>query len=193
MPLAGGTAYEAIVRRLGVQVGETVLIHGGAGGVGSFAIQIARAAGARVLASAGPDNQETLKELGADVAIDYTQQDVAEVALEDTGGYGVDAVFDTVGGEIVVGSIPATRSFGQLATIMGAQGDLTPLYVNNQTLHGVLLMRESQRLDEMSLLVERGQMKPLVEEVLDLGEVGNAHERLDSGHGRGKLILKVAE
>ena len=193
IPLAGGTAYEAIVRRLGVQVGETVLIHGGAGGVGSFAIQIARAAGARVLASAGPDNQQTLKDLGADVTIDYTRQDVSEVALEDTGGYGVDAVFDTVGGEIVVNSIPATRPFGQLATIMGAQGDLTPLYVNNQTLHGVLLMRESQRLDEMSLLVERGQMKPLVEEVLDLREVRKAHERLDSGHGRGKLILKVTD
>jgi NADPH2:quinone reductase len=192
IPLAGGTAYEAIVRRLGVQVGETVLIHGGAGGVGSFAVQIARAAGARVLASAGPDNQHTLRDLGADVAIDYTRQDVAEAALNDTGGYGVDAVFDTVGGNTIVSSIPATRPFGQLATIMGAQGDLTPLYINNQTLHGILLMRERQRLDEMSLLVERGHMKPLVEEVLDLVEVGKAHERLDSGHGRGKIVLRVA-
>ena len=193
IPLAGGTAYEVLVRRLGVQVGETVLIHGGAGGVGSFAIQIACLAGARVLASAGPDNQETLKDLGADVVLDYTRQDVAETAFEDTGGYGVDAVFDTVGGDTIVSSIPATRAFGQLATIMGAQGDLTPLYVNNQTLHGVLLMRERQRLDEISLLVERGQIKPLVEEVLDLSEVGAAHERLDSGHGRGKIVLKVSD
>ncbi len=67
-----------------------------AGGVGSFVVQIAHAAGARVLASAGTDNQETLRELGADVAINCTRQDIAEVALEDTGGYGVDAVFDTV-------------------------------------------------------------------------------------------------
>jgi len=103
----------------------------------------------------------------------------------------VDAVFDTVGGETVVNSIPATRPFGQLATILGAQGDLTPLYINNQTLHGILLMRERQRLDEMSLLAERGQMKPLVDEVLDLSEVGAAHERLDSGHGRGKIVLRV--
>ena len=192
IPLAGGTAYAAIVRRLGVQVGETVLIHGGAGGVGSFAVQIAHAAGARVLASAGRDNQQTLKDPGADLAIDYTQQNVAEAALEDTDGYGVDAVFDTVGGDTVVNSIPATRPFGQLATILGTQGDLTPLYVNNQTLHGILLMRERQRLDEMSLLVERGRMKPLVEEVLELSEVGTAHERLDSGHGRGKIVLRVA-
>lgn len=83
VPLAGGTAYEAIVRRLQVKVGESVLVHGG---VGSFAVQIARSAGARVLATAGPDNQETLKDLGAAVAIDYTSQDAAEVALEDTGG-----------------------------------------------------------------------------------------------------------
>src|SRR5215210_4449963 len=96
VPLAGGTAYEGIVRRLAVRVGETVLIHGGAGGVGSFAVQIAKASGARVLASAGSRNQETLKELGVDVAIDYTSEDVFEVTLDDTGGAGVDAVFDTV-------------------------------------------------------------------------------------------------
>src|SRR5215208_5535 len=79
VPLAGGTAYEAIVRCLAVRVGETVLIHGGAGGVGSFAIRIAKASGARVLASAGTHNQETLKELGADVTIDYKSEDVTEV------------------------------------------------------------------------------------------------------------------
>ena len=104
-----------------------------------------------------------------------------------------DAVFDCVGGATVVESIPATRPFGRLATILGAQGDLTPLYVKNQTLHGVLLMRERARLDEMSPMLGRGQMKPLVDEVLDLGQIGEAHERLDSGHGRGKVVLRVSE
>ncbi len=193
IPLAGGTAHEAIVRRLGVLVGETVLVHGGAGGVGSFAVQIAKAAGARVLATAGPDNQEVLQELGADVAIDYRNQDVTEVALDDTGGDGVDAVLDCAGGETVVGSIPATRPFGRLATILGAQGDLTPLYQKNQTLYGVFLLRERARLDEMGRLIERGQVRPLVAEVLPLEEVSKAHERLDSGHGRGKVVLRVAQ
>lgn len=193
VPLAGGTAYEVLVRRLGVGVGETVLIHGGAGGVGSFAVQVAQAAGARVIATAGPNNQETLRELGADVAVDYTQASVADLALEETGGAGVDAVFDCVGGATIVESIPATRPFGRLATILGAQGDLTPLYVKNQTLHGVLLLRERRRLDEMSLLLERGQIKPLVDEVMDLNRVGEAHERLESGHGRGKVVLRVSE
>ena len=193
VPLAGGTAYEAIVRRLAVRVGETVLIHGGAGGVGSFAVQIAKAAGARVLATAGSDNQEALKELGADVSIDYRSQDATEVALEDTGGEGVDAVFDAVGGATIVDSIPATKYFGRLATILGAQGDLTPLYQKNQTLYGVFLTRERARLEEMGALIERGQVRPLVAEVRPLEEVGKAHERLDSGHGRGKVVLRVGE
>jgi NADPH:quinone reductase len=193
VPLAGGTAYEAIVRRLAVRVGETILIHGGAGGVGSFAVQIAKAAGARILATASSDNQEILKELGADMTVDYRSQDVTEVALDHTGGEGVDAVFDTVGGGTIVDSIPATKSFGRLATILGAQGDLTPLYQKNQTLYGVFLTRERARLKEISALIERGQVRPLVVEVLPLEEVGKAHERLDSGHGRGKVVLRVGE
>ncbi len=181
------------MRRLAVQVGETVLIHGGAGGVGSFAVQIAKAAGVRVLATAGPHNQEVLKELGADVAIDYSNQDETEIVLDDTAGVGVDAVFDTVGGGTVVESIPITKPFGRLATILGAQGDLTPLYQKNQILYGVFLTRERARLEEMNLLIERGQVRPLVVEVLSLEEVGKAHERLDSGHGRGKMVLRVAQ
>ena len=193
VPLAGGTAYEALVRRLGLRVGESILIQGGAGGVGSFAVQIARAAGARVLATAGTDNQQTLTALGVDVAIDYTQDDVTQTALDDTAGVGVDAVFDTVGGDTVVNSIPATRPYGRIATILGGHGDFVPLYQKNQVLYGVLTARERARLDEMTRLIERGQMKPLVDQTLDLNEVSKAHERLESGHGRGKVVLRVAE
>ena len=127
------------------------------------------------------------------MAIDYSSQDVTEVALDDTGGLGVDAVFDAVGGGTIVESIRATRPFGRLATILGAQGDLTPLYQKNQTLYGVFLTRERARLEEMNALIERGQVRPLIAEVLPLEEVGKAHERLDSGHGRGKVVLRVAE
>jgi NADPH2:quinone reductase len=193
VPLAGGTAYEAIVRRLAMRVGETILIHGGAGGVGSFAVQIAKASGARVLASAGTHNQDTLRELGVDVPIDYTSEDVFEVALDDTAGAGVDAVFDTVGGDLIARSIQATRVFGRLASIISLQGDLTPGYRLNQTFNGVFLLRERARLDEMTRLIERRQMRPLVDEVLPLDQVGKAHERLESGHGRGKVVLRVAQ
>ena len=190
VPLAGGTAWEALARRLQLRNGETVLIHGGAGGVGSFAVQMARAAGARVLATAGPDNQACLRSLGAHVAIDYRAEDPAEVALRETDGAGVDAVLDTVG-ENIIPSLRATRPSGRLATILGVQGDLSLLYQKNQTLHGVFLLRERERLEEMTQLLEGGAVKPLVEQVLRLNQVGEAHRRLDSGHGRGKLVLKL--
>jgi NADPH:quinone reductase len=190
IPLAGGTAWEAIVRRLAVRPGETVLVHAGAGGVGSFAVQFAVAAGARVLATAGSDHQQLLTNLGA-TAIDYSREDVVAVALEHTDGVGVDAVLDLVGGENVVASTAATRPFGRIATVLGPSGDLTPLYQRNQQLHGILLTRERRRLEEMTPVFERGQVRPVVSEVLRLEEVRRAHERLDSGHGVGKTVLDV--
>lgn len=193
VPLAGGTAWEAIVRRLRVLPGETVLIHGGAGGVGSFAVQIAKAAGARVLASASTSNQEVMRELGADVTIDYSREDFAEIALRETGGEGVDAVFDTAGGDLIARSIPATRPFGRLACILTPAGTLGGLSSRNQTLYGIFLAREAERLREMTRLLEQGLMRPLIGEVLPLEEVARAHERLDSGHGTGKVVLRVGD
>lgn len=192
VPLAGGTAYEAIVRRLAVQVGETVLIHGGAGGVGAFAVQLARAAGARVIATASARNLELLERLGAHVRVDYAAQDAAKVALRETGGRGVDAVFSTVGGDTIVRSLAATRPFGRLATILGVEGDLTPLYLRNQTLHGVFLTRERPRLEALAQLLDAGQLTPVIDATLPLERVAEAHRRLDSGHGRGKIVLEVA-
>ncbi|MFW6039967.1 MAG: zinc-binding dehydrogenase [Gemmatimonadota bacterium] len=191
VPLAGGTAWEAVVRRLGVRVGETVLIHGAAGGVGSFAVQYAKAAGARVLASASPKNHDLLRELGADVAIDYRTQDAAEVALEQTDGRGADAVFEVEGEELVARVLAGVRPFGRIACILPPSGDLTALYRKNVTLHGVMLTRERRRLDEMRPLFERGQARPVVDEVLPLDEVAEAHRRLDTRHGRGKVVLEV--
>lgn len=192
LPLAGGTAYEALVRRLRLQVGETVLIQGGAGGVGSFAVQIARAMGARVIATAGPDNQRTLRELGADVCVDYRSQNVTQVALAETSGQGVDAVFSTLSGAVLEQSIQAARPFGRLCTILAPRGDFSALYMKNQVLHGVFLLRERPRLEALRALVDRGLVKPLVDRVLPLDQVAEAHRRLDLGHGRGKWVLQVA-
>lgn len=193
VPLAGGTAWEAVIRRLGVRPGETVLIHGAAGGVGSFAVQFAKAAGARVLASASPANHETLHDLGADVAIDYHSQDAAEVALEETDGRGADAAFDIEGDAIVARCLPGVRPFGRIACILGPGGDLTALYQKNITLYGVFLTRERERLREMTPLLESGRVRPVVDRVLPLEEAREAHQRLDTHHGRGKVVLQVAE
>jgi NADPH:quinone reductase len=192
VPLAAGTAWEAVVRRLKPEPGETVLIHGGAGGVGSFAVQIAKAAGARVIATAGAKNQSLLKELGADVAVDYAKDDLAAVVEAETGKAGVDAVFDTVGGPLIAQSLPLVRPFGRLACVLPPEGgDMRLLYVKNLTLHGVLLTREGRRLREITRLIDRGRLKPVIDQVLPLAEVRKAHERLQTGHGRGKIVLKI--
>jgi NADPH:quinone reductase len=192
IPLAGGTAWEAIVRRLQLRPGETVLIHGAAGGVGTFAVQFAKAAGARVLATASPRNHEKLREIGADVAIDYRDQDVVKIALDETDGKGVDAAFDIQGQDIAARCLPALRPFGRVACILPPQGSFTLLYLNNITLHGVFLIRERRRLDEMRRLFERSQARSIIDQILPLEEVHKAHERLDSGHGFGKIVLRVA-
>jgi NADPH:quinone reductase len=191
IPLAGGTAWEAIVRRLALRPGETVLIHGAAGGVGTFAVQFAKAAGARVLATASAPNHATLRELGADIAIDYRGQDAVEVALADTGGRGVDAAFDIQGDRLVARCLPAVRPFGRVACVLAPQGGLDLIYQKNIALHGVFLTREGARLEEMRPLFERGQARAIIDQVLPLDRVGEAHARLDTGHGRGKVVLRV--
>jgi len=190
IPLAGGTAWEAVVRRLAVRPGEAVLVMGGAGGVGSFAVQFAKAAGAFVIATAGQENLPVLKELGADLALDYRGPWQEEV-LRATEGFGVDAAFETAGENLVERVIPVVRPFGRIATILPPQGNLAGLYTKNQTLYGVFLTRERRRLEEMRPLFERGQAKPLLAEVLPftLENLRKAHARMDSGHGRGKIVL----
>lgn len=193
IPLAGGSAWEALVRRLQVRIGETVLIHGGAGGVGSFAVQFAKVAGARVLATASAHNLKFLKELGADVAIDYNSEDVTKVALEETDGIGVDAAFDIEGPDLVSRCLKAVRPFGRIAAILPPQGDLARLYMKNITFYGVFLTRERKRLDEMRPLFERNLVRPIIDEILPLEEVKKAHDRMDTRHGRGKIVLKIAQ
>lgn len=193
VPLAGGTAWEAIVRHLAVRPGETVLVHGGAVGVGSFAVQFAKAAGARVLATASAANHGTLRALGADVAIDYTRHKPADVAQRETEGRGVDAVFDTAGHDNIAQSLAAVRPFGRLACILPPSGSLDALTFRNLTLFGIFLTREAQRLDDMRAVIEQGRVEPLIAEEMPLADVRKAHERLDSGHGRGKVVLRVSE
>ncbi|MGN2637907.1 zinc-binding dehydrogenase [Nocardia takedensis] len=190
IPLAGGTAWEAIVRRLAVRPGQTVLVHGGSGGVGSFAVQFAKAAGAAVLATAGADRGHMLEELGA-TPIDYESEDFVEVARDHTGGHGVDAVLDTVGADNVGRSLAATRDGGRVATVLAPEGQLDDLFRRNQSLHGIFLIRERARLTEMTPLFERGLVRPRIAQVTGLDKVADLHRRLDDGHNEGKLVLEI--
>lgn len=190
IPLAGGTAWEGIVRRLAVRPGETILIHSGAGGVGSFAVQFARLAGARIIATAGRNNLQTLKELGADIAVDYNE-DVTKAVLNATDGLGADCAYDIQGPDIVSRVLPAVRPFGRIACILAPQGALSTLSRNNITLYGIFLMRERKRLEEMKSVFELGRAKPLIGEMFQFGLEGirKGHEKLESGHVRGKIVL----
>ena len=192
IPLAGGTAWDALVPRGMLQVGETILIHG-AGGVGSLAIQIARAAGARVFVTCSDYMVAEVKRLGADQAINYKSQDFVKIVQELTGSQGVDLVFDTVGGEAMSKSIAVTRPFGRMVGIVNSKGSLDAAFRKNISVHFSFLMRARYKLIALRQMIERGQLKPVIDSIMPLEKVAEAHRRLKAGGVRGKLVLKVAE
>jgi NADPH:quinone reductase len=193
IPLAGGTAWEAVIRKINVRAGETILIQGAAGGVGSFAVQFAKVSGAKVIATASKDHHEFLKELGADIVTDYRDNDtVIKTVMDHTDGKGADAVFDIEGDEVIARCLPAVKPFGRMSCILPPKGNLAEINYKNVTLYGVFLVRESKRLDEMSPLFSRGLVHSVIEKTIPMNEVSEAHKRLDSKHGIGKVILKVA-
>jgi len=191
LPLAGGIAWDALVVAGGLQVGETVLIHG-AGGVGSLAVQIAKASGARVMAVCSGYMVETARELGADVAIDYTSEDFVAVIDEVLKG-GVDLVLDTVGGDVLDRSIEVTKDFGMLVGIVSTAVDLRKAGAKNLLIQKMFLQRARYKLMALHALVERGQLRPVIADLMPLDQVAEAHRRLEEGGVKGKIVLQVAE
>jgi NADPH:quinone reductase-like Zn-dependent oxidoreductase len=190
IPLAGGTAWDALITRANLQVGESVLIHG-SGGVGSLAVQIAKAAGARVLVTCSSRMVDLVKELGADCAIDYKSQDFVEV-VQQTQEMGVDVVFDTVGGSTLAQSIAVTKPQGRMVSIVNTTGDLFAAHPKNITLHFLFLERARYKLDSLRTLIERGKLKPVIDSVMPLSDVAQAHDRIEQGGLQGKIVLEVS-
>ena len=194
VPVAGGTAWAALITKANIKIGETVLIHGGAGGVGSFAIQIAKAAGAYVYTTCGSYDTEFVKSSGADRAIDYRNEDFINIIMQETGGEGVDVTFSTVIGEILAKSLMVTKAEGRAVTVTGVTGDFNPAIFKNITVHFVHLDQTRPKLDALRTLIERGQIKPVVGMTFKLNQVGEAHKMLEQGGKgvRGKIVVKVA-
>ena len=190
IPCAGGTAWECLVVRGKLRPGETVLIHAAAGGVGSYAVQIARAAGARVFATCSPRGAGFVRAIGVDRLIDYTREDYAEVIRAETDG-GVDLVLDTIGGDAIARSGEVLRPFGRLATIVDIPDpqSLLPLWDRNATVHFVFSPPSREKLDALGALVERGKVRSYVDSVVPLSQVAAAHERLERGGVQGKIVL----
>jgi NADPH2:quinone reductase len=191
LPVVACTAWEALIERSNVRLGETVLIHGG-GGVGSQAVQIAAAAGARVICTTGTATVDLVEELGADRAINYREVDYAEVLADDPEG--VDTVLSTVGGDAVERSVEVMNERGRLIDIVGEAGDIGgPAKLKNVAVDFVALNRSAETLAAVAQLVERDQLKPVVDTVLPLSAVDEAHRKLEAGGLQGKLVLTVDE
>ena len=186
VPVVALTAWQALIDTAKLSVGQTVLIHGGSGGVGSFAIQIAKARGAKVIATASTANQDLLKQLGADVAIDYTKQKFEDVAKD------VDVVLDSVGKDTLARSYGVVKKGGFIVTLVSR---LDQAELDKHGIRGASLGVEpnSNELTEIGKLIDEEKIKVVVSQTFPLAEAMKAQERVATGHTRGKIVLKVAD
>ncbi|MBS1271580.1 MAG: Zinc-type alcohol dehydrogenase-like protein [Candidatus Marinimicrobia bacterium] len=189
IPLAGVTAYDGIITRGVAETGNTVLIHG-AGGVGSLAAQISVAAGVRTIVVCSDYMEETVLEMGGE-PINYMTENFVEVVEEKTEGAGVDLVFDTVGGNTMSRSLEVIKSHGRMVNIVGTVADLSRANILNVTVEFLFIERQRYVLDRLRALIERDQVKPVIDSVTKLEEVAEAHRRLEQGGVKGKIVLKV--
>lgn len=186
VPLAATTAWQALIDTAKIEKGQTVLIHGGSGGVGHFAIQIAKARGAKVIATASTQNQDLLKELGVDQAIDYTTTKFEEVVKN------VDVVLDAVRGDTLARSYGVVKKGGIIVSITG-QPDQAELDQHGIRGSSLMARPDAKVLEELAKLIDAKKVKPVVSQVLPLAEAAKAHEQIATHHTRGKIVLKVAD
>src|SRR3954466_10345834 len=186
VPMGALTAWQALVDIAKLHAGQTILIHGGSGGVGSFAVQIAKAQGARVIATASTANQDLLKQLGADVAVDYTKTKFEDVAKD------VDAVLDPVGKETLAGSYGVVKKGGIVTTIV-SRPDQVQLDKYGIRGSSIWSHPDGNELAEITKLIEAGKIKPVVGQVMPLTDAVKASQQAETHHTRGKIVLKIAE
>lgn len=188
VPIVGETAYRSLHEAVKLEKGQTILIHGAAGGVGSAAVQIAKAAGARVIGTASPNNHEFLKALGADQLIDYKSQRFEDLVKN------VDVVLNTVDSETATRSIKVLREGGTLVSVAGspdaaacAAARVICTRPNRDT--GA---SNADMLARLMELADAGKFKVNVEEAFAMGDAAQAWEKSRAGHTRGKLVIRVS-
>lgn len=186
LPLASASAYLAIIETLNVQSGQRVLIHGGAGGIGSFAIQIAKHLGAYVAATAKAADAEYVQSLGADEVIDY-QTEQFDQKLHD-----FDAAFDTVGGETYSRSFGVLKSGGHIASMVEkVNSELAEKH--GVTAHYISSEATSDRLQRVSALLEKGALTIHIDKTFPLDQTAEALEYVKNGQHKGKVVITVSE
>src|SRR5438552_4918952 len=186
VPLAATTAWQSLVDEAKLNAGQTVLVHGGSGGVGSFAIQIAKARGAKVIATASTAHQDLLKQLQVDQAIDYTTTKFEDMVKD------VDVVLNCVRAKALARSYGVVKKGGIIVSITD-EPDQTEC-----AKHGIRGSRlgahpDANVLEELTKLIEAGKMKPIVSQTLPLADASKAHQQIETHHTLGKIVLKVAD
>lgn len=207
IPLALITAWEALMDRAALKPGDKVLIHGGAGGVGHLAVQLARHSGAQVAATvSSKEKAEFVARLGAELTIDYREKDFVDEVLQWTGGRGADVILDTVGGATFCKSFKAVRLYGRIATILSTVCELADINVARlrninigfvqMTAPSYLGDAEARRaqtriLESGAPLFEQGKLKVSLSAVLPLQDASTAHRMVEEGHTSGKIVLQI--
>ena len=183
---AGATAWEALIDTANLRAGQTVLIHGGSGGVGHLAIQIAKAKGAKVFATASTANQEFLRRMGADVAIDYTRARFEDIAKD------VDVVLDTVGRDTLERSYGVVKKGGIIVSIVD---EPKPAALEAHGIRGVTLRCTPKAgvLEELGKLMEAKKLTPVISQTFPMTNVVQAQEQIATGHTRGKIVLLIGQ
>jgi len=206
MPETFFTVWHNVIERGGLMAGETLLVHGGSSGIGTTAIQLARARNARVVATAGSAEKcARLVELGADRAVDYHTQDFVEVVREATGGRGADVILDMVGGDYLARNLKAAAADARIVQIAFLRGqkaelDIALLMARRITVTGSTLRARdaafkagiAQAIEtHVWPLVEEGRVRPIIDRTFPLEQAADAHRAIDADHF-GKIVLTTA-
>ncbi|MEN2467785.1 NADP-dependent oxidoreductase [Ornithinibacillus sp. JPR2-1] len=186
VPLAGETAWQCLVDFSNIKAGDKVLIHAGAGGVGSYAIQFAKHFGAYVASTASEKNKELLNELGVDQFINYKEQDFSDVLSD------YDIVLDTMGGEIMDKSFDVLKEGGKLVSIAGTPSEERAKEKGIKA-GSYWLNPSGKQLSEIADLMERGIVKSIIGHVMPFTEAGlkEAHQLSETHHAKGKIVIKI--
>lgn len=202
LPLVGITAFEGL-HRAGAKAGQTVLVHGGAGGVGHVAVQLAKHFGANVYATVSGEKPTAIMDQYGATAIDYKTEDVADYVGKHTNGAGFDVVFDSVGGPNMTNSFDAAALNGQVATTVSMlELDLTPAHFKGLSIHVVFMLipmlhnhkreQHARILKQISEIVDAGALRPLLDDQqFNLAQAGDAYDRLASGQAVGKVVIDL--
>lgn len=189
VPLSALTAYQSLFDAAQLQEGESVLIHAAAGGVGTYAIQLAKSRHSTIYGTACTANHDYIQQLGVEFPIDYTKRDFRKQLRRHT-RKGVDVVFDTVGGDTLTQSLDILKKGGRIVSIVDPD-QIQALTDQGINAHYVFVQPNAVQLQELSALIEKRQLRAHLSAVLPLKDAAAAHEMIESQHTRGKIVLQL--